>query len=294
MLFFSADDGLSGVELWKRRLAGRHGDGEGHPAGPDGELARPARRGGLERLLPRQRRSPGWSSGRATAPAGRSWCATSRRAPELHAAAADRGERPSHFTVSDGITGAELWKSDGTAPGTALVRDIAPGIGGSSPSLATCRHEPLLRRADNAQGLEPWLLPPAALPTAIPTDSVTRPSSGSARTGRLRLGQRRPVRRRRGVHVPHRRPGRRQRRRRRERRRRGDRRDRSARADLGAPAADPRPRAARGRRARPRRALARFGTGEPPPRPLELRARIVHSWAQRPTATQTWPSTTGR
>ena len=35
------------------------------------------------------------------------------------------------FTADDGTTGPELWKSDGTAAGTVLVKDIYPGDGGS-------------------------------------------------------------------------------------------------------------------------------------------------------------------
>src|SRR5262249_5179286 len=31
------------------------------------------------------------------------------------------------FTANDGVNGAELWKSDGTADGTTLVKDIYPG-----------------------------------------------------------------------------------------------------------------------------------------------------------------------
>ena len=44
------------------------------------------------------------------------------------------------FTASDGTdsslgqTGTELWVSDGTAAGTVLVKDIAPGISGSAPA----------------------------------------------------------------------------------------------------------------------------------------------------------------
>ena len=35
------------------------------------------------------------------------------------------------FTANDGINGTELWKSDGTAAGTVLVKDINPGSDGS-------------------------------------------------------------------------------------------------------------------------------------------------------------------
>src|SRR5262249_36847394 len=38
------------------------------------------------------------------------------------------------FTAADGTNGDELWKSDGTAAGTVLVKDILPGTGSGSPS----------------------------------------------------------------------------------------------------------------------------------------------------------------
>lgn len=41
------------------------------------------------------------------------------------------------FTADDGVNGRELWKSDGTAQGTTLVKDMWPGSGGSGPEELT-------------------------------------------------------------------------------------------------------------------------------------------------------------
>ena len=41
------------------------------------------------------------------------------------------------FTAIDGINGFELWKSDGTAAGTVMVKNINPGDYGSQPNNLT-------------------------------------------------------------------------------------------------------------------------------------------------------------
>ena len=41
------------------------------------------------------------------------------------------------FQATDGVSGAELWKSDGTAAGTAQVADLLPGSGDSFPNGLT-------------------------------------------------------------------------------------------------------------------------------------------------------------
>src|SRR4051812_30337093 len=38
-----------------------------------------------------------------------------------------------YFPGIEGTTGTELWRSDGTKAGTFLVKDIRPGVDGSSP-----------------------------------------------------------------------------------------------------------------------------------------------------------------
>jgi ELWxxDGT repeat protein len=42
-----------------------------------------------------------------------------------------------YFAADDGVNGIELWKSDGTAAGTTLVKDINPGSAASNPSNLT-------------------------------------------------------------------------------------------------------------------------------------------------------------
>ncbi|NTU82022.1 MAG: carbohydrate-binding protein [Chloroflexales bacterium] len=61
------------------------------------------------------------------------------------------------FSGWDDHSGNELWKSDGTAAGTVLVRDIFPGSGDSAPFNLTNFNETLFFFAsDSSRGVELW------------------------------------------------------------------------------------------------------------------------------------------
>ena len=121
----------------ERRHRRRHRPGQGHQP-RQRRLRTPSELTNVERhavLRGRRRRPAAWSCGRATAPPpAPSWSRTSTPAPagsipdvpderERHAVL--RGRRRRH--------GSELWKSDGTAAGTVLVKDINPGSDRSNP-----------------------------------------------------------------------------------------------------------------------------------------------------------------
>ena len=74
------------------------------------------------------------------------------------------GSRRVYFAAVFGaVTGSELWRSDGTAAGTALVTDLNPGTGGSPPHSLTAHRGRLVFVADDGwRGMEPWALHPGA------------------------------------------------------------------------------------------------------------------------------------
>src|SRR3712207_415264 len=61
------------------------------------------------------------------------------------------------FAIEDGIHGLELWRTDGTAAGTRLVKDICPGACSAGPSHLTVSNGLLFFTAnDGAHGIELW------------------------------------------------------------------------------------------------------------------------------------------
>jgi ELWxxDGT repeat protein len=83
------------------------------------------------------------------------------------------------FTVTDARHGRELWKSNGTAAGTALVKDINPGPANSYASYLTNVNGTLFFRAtDPTDGTQLWKTNGTAAGTVIVTDML--PGGGGA------------------------------------------------------------------------------------------------------------------
>jgi ELWxxDGT repeat protein len=88
------------------------------------------------------------------------------------------------FTAGDEAHGHELWVSDGTAEGTRLVSDIRPGSGGSQAHWRTAVGERLFFVADDGtHGYELWVSDGTAEGTRLVSD--IRPGSGGSYPGTL-------------------------------------------------------------------------------------------------------------
>lgn len=79
-----------------------------------------------------------------------------------------------YFRIDDALHGHELWRSDGTALGTYLVRDLCPGSCGSRDSasglMAALGDELLFVANDGTHGLELWRTDGSALGTSLVLD----------------------------------------------------------------------------------------------------------------------------
>jgi ELWxxDGT repeat protein len=89
-----------------------------------------------------------------------------------------------YFTADDGVTGPELWKSNGSVAGTVLVSDLVPGAAGSSPANLCNVDGKLFFSASTAtSGRELWKSDGTAAGTSMVRDILK--SSGSSNPSSL-------------------------------------------------------------------------------------------------------------
>jgi ELWxxDGT repeat protein len=85
-----------------------------------------------------------------------------------------------YFAASEPDHGTELWRTDGTATGTVLVKDINPGPNGSSPSsLANVNGILLFSADDGVHGSELWVSDGTEAGTQLFTDIAAGAQSSS-------------------------------------------------------------------------------------------------------------------
>src|ERR687897_994202 len=91
-----------------------------------------------------------------------------------------------YFTANDGKHGLELWKSDGTRSGTTLVKDINTGAADSEPDSLTAFKGRLLFSADDgAHGYEMWRSNGTKANTALLIN--LEPGAGGSEPGELTI-----------------------------------------------------------------------------------------------------------
>jgi ELWxxDGT repeat protein len=84
------------------------------------------------------------------------------------------------FRAPTGQQDSELWKSDGTEPGTVRVKDIRPGIRGSNPlSLRNVNGSLYFAADDGVAGVELWTSDGTEAGTVLVTDLFKGAGSGS-------------------------------------------------------------------------------------------------------------------
>lgn len=114
---------------------------------------------------------------------------------DINSGASAVGSNPNNLTVlgsyvyyaaSDGVTGTELWRSDGTLAGTTQVKDINPGDNSSSPSRFIVVGSYLYFRADDGvNGSELWRTDGTTNGTVMVAD--INPGNGSSSPDQMTL-----------------------------------------------------------------------------------------------------------
>lgn len=149
ILFFTADDGIHGRELWRS-------DGALGYLDPRPDLAFPASGGAGTHLVKDARLGAHGSE-----PLYLTWEETLGLL---------------FLSANDGSSGRELWSSDGTAAGTSMVADICPGTRSSMPSHLTAWEGKVFFQADDCTaGPEMWVTDGTSAGTVLVAD--VRPGS---------------------------------------------------------------------------------------------------------------------
>jgi ELWxxDGT repeat protein len=174
-IYFGADDGLHGVELWRSdgtatgtnlvKDIGQSAD-YGYSSFPDSLTV-------MGQKLYFTTDDSLWSTdGTET---GTGIVKTFPTRPQALTASNNR----LFFVASDSASGAELWVSDGTTSGTHLVKDILPGSQSSAPEVLTAWNGGILFSAnDGVHGKELWWSTGTTAETKLIKD-IYEGSSGS-------------------------------------------------------------------------------------------------------------------
>lgn len=100
-----------------------------------------------------------------------------------------RFEGEFYFQANDGVNGFELWKSDGTAAGTKLVKDINPGSGSSFhyrfTEFVAYKGALYFQANDGVHGFELWRTDGTEAGTVLVEDIHTLSPAGNSNPGRF-------------------------------------------------------------------------------------------------------------